>query len=1141
MKKNECIFRELKIPGLEKVLRIMKLTTFLILLSVITVFAGNSYSQSKSLSLEMKNSTVKEVLRNIEEQSEFVFMYSEKIVDVNRKVSVNIKNQKIDVLLDKLFAGTGVNYEVKDRFVLLTRAQGLVNQQAGTVAGRVTDSSGEPLPGVTVIIKGTTQGTITDFDGNYTISNVPAAGTLVFSFVGMRSEEIAVGNQSTINLVMEEDAIGIEEVVAIGYGSVSRKDVTGSVASVKAEDIANIPVPDIDQALSGQIAGLNVVQRSAGPGRLSSVTIRGMGSISAGVSPLYVVDGFPTDQANANAINPADIASIDVLKDASATSIYGSRGANGVIIITTKRGVPGKARIRVNVSSGFADANENDFYDMLDGSQYIDSYLEYRTPLANALPTVYPIPDAITNYDGTNTDWQSELYQTALYNDVSLAVEGGNEKVTYLFSGGYLNQEGIVLNTGYERYTSRMNLEYRQEKITLGSNVSTNFTKTKEDPIGDQMISPTSNAVYMPPIVPLYNEDGTYGNIQDIPGLLLHNAFLPSNPVQLANEVEKGVQNLFSTVNMFGELEIINGLFLKSSIGTNFSHSELNQFIPNTIPSQRGITSSTNTQTKNLSWINENTVTFKRDIDRHSFTILGGFTVQKYNSYYSTIYSTDYAINTIHTLNAAGEEPNTFNFSTTKTAYALASWFGRLNYNFNDRYLLTGTVRRDGSSRFGSENRYGVFPSFALAWRLSNESFMNNLSFIDDAKMRFSFGSTGNYSIPNFRWMTTMTTTSGASFGLGSGNSQLGVGNISFGDAGLTWEKSEQLNIGFDLMALNQRIYLVFDYYNNTTSDLLLNKNVPATTGTTSILTNIGSVRNKGVELTLNAQIINNRNFRWSVGGNINFNDIEVLELGPSGKLIGDLNTMVTEVGGEIDQIQGLEWEGRLVTQEDIDGGYVGPLGITVVGDAKYKDQDGDNKISFYDGPDAILFDTNVPDYTYAFNTNFGYRNWDLSIMFQGQEGSYVLDLMDQLSGGATLGLNYEEHYYLNRYRSPENPGDGKTPIEGGVGTAFPSSYMLNPTSYLRLRNVTLSYNFTDLAFLGKMGVSYLRVYATGENLLTFTDYHGGNPNATRRSGTRLSDDGITLGNPTGRATSITSEPSTPLPQTFTFGLNVTF
>lgn len=988
------------------------------------------------------------------------------------------------------------------------------------------------VPGVTVQQKGGNISTQTDLDGRFTIT-VPGDAVIELTHIAYERAEVRINGRNSLNIQLTPLSGQLSDVVVIGYGSQRRKDVIGAVSSISGQKITERPVSTFDQALQGLAPGLQIAQRNSSPGELSTINLRGIGSLSAGFEPLFVVDGFPTDQRNATAINPSDIQSIDILKDAASTAIYGSRGANGVIIITTKTG-KGKAQLNVNVSGGVANVNKRELYDAAGAAEYVQYYKEYFTNLGQA------VPNAIANWDGTDVDWQDLVYKSGAFQNYSVSVNGGTDKVSYLLSGNYNNQGGTILGENFERYSARIKVDYKPSNfITLGLNLAPNFELTRRSsPRESDFASVQSTAALFPPIIPVRNADGSYATFHDVlPGIFAN----IGNPLEIVESWREKNNRFLSIFNMYAQVRILDGLHFRTSVGAGIGYTNSKTFYQAPKgPARIGFPATTTlnlNNSQNINWLIENTLNYKKTFKEiHSFDVVAGYTSQKVINE-----SLNGATNTFE---ISGPETIGFGSSVNRTANngaggnTLISYLGRLNYSFRDKYFITGSIRTDGSSRFGVSNRYQTFGSVGLGWRITEESFMQDVGFINNAKIRASYGTSGSNDISDFTHRASLRPVN-HSF---NGTQVIGVRNQDPGNTALSWETSRQMNVGLDMDIINSRFNIIFDLYQNTTEDLLLQENVVLISGFPGVLTNIGKVRNRGFELTFNARLVESENFSWSFGGNVTHNKQKILELGKNqNELFNFFGALRSRIGYELQQINGVRAIGVVRA-----GAIPAAQPNAQPGDIIFEDVNGDKIISNFLGDDGqLLGDPNL-DWVFGLNTNLRYKNFNLSVLANGQNGGSTFDFYLIQIANATNAVNFSQQFwYDGRYVSESQPGDGHTPRAGAMNTSadgagFVSSIGVQKTDFLRIRNITLSYDI-PAAFSKKYFMTNASAYLSVENLYTFTNYIGGNPYSQRPSaggpgligGSRIGGD--------GRELSLNSVGSAPLPKVITLGLNLTF
>jgi TonB-dependent starch-binding outer membrane protein SusC len=1084
-----------------KFFKIMRNTLFLLLVNVFHIFANDAYSQNTKISLDFKDVTVKEVLSQIESKSEFFFLYNTSLVDVNKTTDIRVNNQKIDVILDKIFEGTDINYMVFNRQIILSPREYLNNSQAAqpqAITGKVTDTDGNPVIGATVYIKNTSQGAITDAEGNFRINVSDRNAILVVSYIGMKTMEISLEGRENIQVVMESDYIGIEEVVAIGYGTIKKSDVTGSLSSVKVDELQQGVASSIDQLLLGKSAGVNVIQNSGEPGGGISINIRGASSINAGNSPLYVIDGLPIDNSRAigsanlssfnnnrsprnplSSINPSDIESIEILKDASATAIYGSRGANGVILITTKSGQ--NEKMKISYQGYFGVQNRANKLELLNAQ-------EYKSVL-NAIIDAGGESEAsrvgeIAN-DGKGTDWQDEINNpNALVQDHQISFSGGTQKTTYYISMNYMNQEGIMKNTDFSRYGTRINLKSDlTDKFSIGFNASGTFTEDKFIANGfgiNEWAGPLYSAYNFDPTLSVFDDEGNYS---------LSPLLTVDNPVALSEGMESNANTNRMMASFYGEYKLTNALSAKINLGTDFVNESRKSFISSLTKTGRengGIAANQNVEKSN--YLVEGTLNYNKSFGIHSLNALVGATYQKFSNNGLNNQASDFPNESLGANNLGIGNQQTFDIGNYLTGNRLASYIGRVNYSLYDKYLLTATIRADGSSRFGENNKFGFFPSAAIAWKISDEDFLQDVDFINSLKLRASWGQTGNQEIGNYPALSTF---SGGAVSIWDGSPVTGTAPSRIPNPDLKWETTEQINIGLDFGILNNRISGGLDYFQKQTIDMLLDLPVPQSTGFTSILSNVGEIDNKGFELFINSVNLTSKDFSWRTDLTFSAMKNEVKDLGGISEIIvGAGYTHVTQVaiikpGVPLNSYYGWEVDGIWQQGDD----FSGFSEDYQPGDMKYVDQD-DNGI--IDDKDRVVLGNSFPDFQWSMGNSFTYKNFNLYVFIEGVEG------VDMLNGNLIdnyFPINFRRNKfsepYLNRW-TPENPTNKYPsfvdPLKFGRRVA--NTQTLLDASYVRLKTVRLSYTLPKII----QSVQSVQVYVTGENLLTFTDYIGLDP-----------------------------------------------
>jgi len=1063
----------------------MKLTMVLFFLAITRLMASEAYSQTARVTLQLKDATVKEVLSKIEDNSEFFFLYNGKLVDANRKVSVDASDEKISEILRDLFRETDVCWTVVDRQIVLTdKAHQNSFIQSGSpqqqkITGTITDKNGDPIIGANVVVTGTTIGTVTDISGKYIIDVPQGAKSLTFTFIGMEPQEIKIGTSNQINVTLVEAAVGLDEVIVVGYGTQKKSDITGSVASVSKTRLAQLPVISVMQAIEGSVAGVNVTQTSSVPGSSPQTLIRGVNSINASTSPFIVLDGMPFS-GGMNDINMNDIASVEILKDASAVAIYGTRGSNGVILITTKRGGTGKPSIRYSVYTGID--NFAHILEPMSGPDYVTKYAEYMKQAG--LTPAYPVPNLneLAYYnEGKTTDWIKETTQRGLIQDHTLSISGGAKDIKYYISGEFLKQQGIIKGYQYNRANIRSNLDVNITSF-LSAGTSLFFNNNNMDGGRANLLMATA----MSPYAPVYDANGSYQIYPMAPELLY------TNPL-LGLTTDRIDRNRNINGNVYAELTpgFVKGLKYRVNASITSLPGNDASYTGRLANDLIGSASASNWETKN--WTVENILSYFRDINKHHIDFTGLYSAQS-TSYFSTSTgSTGFINDQLSYSNlGAGATPFAGSYQWRST---MLSQMARVNYSYNNRYLLTLTARRDGYSAFGENKlKYGIFPSFALGWNINKENFMQNITSINTLKLRFSYGKSGNYDIG----VNQTETTAGSVRVPISGVSTIGVLAGVLGNGNLHWESTKSMNLGLDLSALKNRLNVNLDLYNNRSYDLLLRRNIPQVSGYSSILDNLGLMENKGLELTLNTVNVSVGDFKWETNINFATNRNKLLDI------YGDKKDDIANgwfIGKPLYSIYDYEKVG--VWQVGEDRSNWDPTAQD--GDLKFKDQltvdtNGDGKPDKGDGQindkDKKVLGTMLPKWTGGMTNTFHYKNLHLSVFIQTFQGALKND----------VDLNYADEI-----------GRRNTPADVGYWTAEnknndrPSLTYFNTKnygypkddSYTRIKDVTLSYTFPK-ELLQKIKLEGLTIYASGRNLYTFTKWIGWDPEnnyATRVSG----------------------------------------
>ncbi|WP_172594540.1 SusC/RagA family TonB-linked outer membrane protein [Mariniphaga sediminis] len=990
------------------------------------------------------------------------------------------------------------------------------------VTGVVTEENGTPLPGVSIIQKGTTNGTVTDADGKYTVE-APQGSTLVFSFIGFTTKEVTV-NTEVINVVLEESVVNLDEVVAIGYGKLKSSQVSSSISKVSSEDITERAVARIDQAIQGKIAGVQVQEVSGSPGASLNVKVRGVGSINYSSNPLYVVDGFPIS-GDLNSINPGDIESIEVLKDAASAAIYGSRGSNGVILITTKGGTAGKNTIEIDAFYGLQERFSK--IDVLNRDEYIEYAIEERINSYAYSGSDLSVPEserhnykyAIDPLWRTNpesfpdNDWQDLIDRVAPVQSYSLSASGGNDKTRYFIASNFYDQNGIILNSFYKRYTARANVQTQlKDWVAMGMNLSVANSR-RNDPDTDTNGGPISRSILMAPIVGVDQQTVAGGNYY-------YHAHFYLNPIAMAEEIVNETKRNDVMSNFYAEFIPVKNLVFKASVGANINSDKNQYFKPNNINRGNGSFGSvTNRLIQN--YLSENTVTYDLSRDNWTLNLLGGFTYQEENYEYSYLKKSGFPDEEIQTLNAGTQLDSG---TSTESKWSLISYLARANFSYRNKYVATASIRRDGCSRFGKDNRWGIFPSASLGWILSEESFMQSIKKeVSNLKLRASFGTVGNNNIGNYSAIALL---SSANYIVGD-MKEGGYQPASFGNKDLGWEMVSTADVGLDMGFLNNRINLTLDYYVANTRDLLLNVPVPQITGFNSALQNIGKVQNKGYEVELLTKNVVGT-FKWTTAFNISHNKNEVKELGPDGSPIitniyQEVKT-ITQIGGEIGEYYLYETDGIFKDQADVDAN--GALAYRnkkpQPGDLKYKDQTNDGEIT---EEDKIPMGNNQPDFIWGLTNTFSYKGIGLSIFMDGQTGNYLLNVAKGQNSQSRANVRGE---WRDRWRSAENPGNGKVPRAVTTDNlTTPSDWFLEDASFWRIRNINLSYQVPQKVVNKLKGIGALKIYGSVENVYMYDHYNHMSQTATFSNSNTLQGMDFDSGYPLAR--------------TYRIGLNLKF
>jgi TonB-linked SusC/RagA family outer membrane protein len=1143
---------------------------FLLLFFFCAGFASPIEAQkllNKKVNIVVQNAELRSVIETLQKQTGIKFVYSPNSINDTYKVSYTGREKTLGKFFEEFLPVYGIAYKIvgvnKVLFYAIPSARSMTTTSTAAadtalseaavpdivITGSVKGENGILLEGVSVAIKGSSISTITDKNGRYSIKVANNKAVLVFSYIGYNSVERTVGNAKLVDVAMREGASELNEVIVLGYGEVKRRDLTGAVGKVQMEDMSKAPVKSFDDALAGRIAGVQVSANDGQPGSVNNIVIRGAGSITQDNSPLYVVDGFPLEDANNNSINPADIESIEILKDASATAIYGARGANGVILITTKRGKQGPTIISYNNYFGLQQVRKK--MEMMSPYEFIRYQFEIDSVVTRT--TYFTDGKTLESYrNAPALDLQDQLYRNAFVQSHDLSVRGGNEKTKFAISGNIINQDGIIINSGFKRYQTRVALDHTAtKKLKIGTNLNASYSQyygsLLSQPSPTQTVS--TNLLYG-----VWGYRPVTGDDINLDELLYDPTIDPAltsdyrvNPVISArNELRRNTAYTL-VANAYADYTVLPGLTLKITGG--ITYNQLRNDIYNNSKTQSGNPRNSNGVNGSIfynpssTWLNENTLTYRKTFNKvHRLTVLGGFTMQGNTSGRHGFQSVK-ALNESLGLDGLDESASQAAVSSS-SRWGMASFLGRVNYDFKSRYLFTASFRADGSSKFLKGNQWGYFPSAAFAWRISGEEFMKKLSFISDAKLRLSYGRTGNNRVSDFAYLSQLNFPNGANYSMNNSVPFKGTSISNFGNPYLKWETTDQVNIGTDLSLFHERLDITVDVYRKTTRDLLLNAELPYSTGLNKAYKNIGSMQNEGIELTVNTVNVRSKSFSWTSSFNIAFNKSKVVELTENQDALqtavsfdlayNSLSPYIAVKGQPVAQMYGAIWDG-IYQESDFEktpaGTYLlkdlittngNPRTNIKPGDIKYKDLNGDRVV---DEKDFTVIGRGLPVHVGGFSNNFTYKGFDLNVFFQWSYGNNLINANRLIFDGNSKFTRYLNQFanYANRW-TPENKSN-TTFRTHGEGPRYYSNRVVEDGSFLRLKTVSLGYNF-DSKLLGKIGLRTLRLYASAQNLYTWSNYSGSDPEVSARHST------LTPG---------FDFSAYPIPRTIVFGLNTSF
>ena len=1066
-------------------------------------------AQDELITLNCNNESYAQVFKAIEKQCSYTFLVNEAELNTVQTISVSVKNMPLSSVLKQILSPHGLNYTIQGNHIIIKQKS---KPKAQIIKGRIVDAQANPLTGVTVLIKGSTHGTTTDANGEYQIEAL-STDVIVFSYIGFKTYETVVMNRTRIDVRMDEDSQTLSDVIVIGYGSVKKSDLTGAVASIKASSFESRPTATVDGLLQGKVAGLQVTQSSGEPGASLQIRLRGVSSRQGSNSPLYVVDGFPYGDAGAlKQVNVNDIASIEVLKDASAASIYGSRGANGVIMITTKSGMIDKRPvISISTNTGVQWVNTSNFaiikdpftYAMLsDEARINDTRIGVPKYIGAYDDSGFYFPSLVELQTGSwdkTTDWEEEVLKAAVIQNYNISVAGGGKNNAYMLSGSYFNQDGTLIGSSYESFSTRFKFDQKiGNNLKLGTNLSFSYVNRRVSNI-------SYSALFRNPVFPVYNDDGSY--YKEDPTDM-------TNPVMLANEVKNHSDGYDLYTMVYADWTICKGLTLRAQSGLKLGVSVADKYYPRTTTEgdiHKGRASLENYLGTVM--LNEVYATYKQVFaEKHDFSAMFGYTSEITRNQGSGLTAVGFANDNLTNENLAMGDPEKNLLSNYKQSETLSSFISRINYTYDNRYLITFTGRFDGSSKFGKNNRYGFFPSVAVGWKISEEAFVkDNVNWLDELKLRGSYGTTGNQAISVYGTKDKIGGELNDKYYVGN-TLVSGLGLIQMGNNGLKWETTRQANVGLDIGVLRNALTLSVDLYDKTTTELLRQRNLPLSGGignhhngkVGTVWINSGELNNRGVEFTFNARPFSRQDFTWNINATASHNKTIVRDIGEEGESMGLLRSrgMFTDGGvywrnGQpMDIIVGYMVDGIIQTGELLD--YLSGEDA-LAGEFKYRNIDGDSTLS--EG-DMQILGCAQPKWIVGFGTTLTYKGFDLDIQFNGVLGNDIIS-----------EKRFSNARQINRW-TPDNPTQKYPSLRGGRNVRL-SNWWIEDGSYVRISNITFGYTFQ----VGQLKhIKKLRIFANCANPYVFTKFSGVDPEVS------IFDGG-----------------TYPKPSTFSFGINLDF
>lgn len=1040
-----------------------------ILLGILTPAAA--YAQKVNLS--EKTQSVKQYMDEIEKQTGFLFFYSNIPIDLNRSVNLSGSNDELHNALKKLFAGTGVGYKVVDKTIVLTMngastANDQTTQQNKKVTGKVTDAQGEFITGATIKLQGSNRGTVTDGNGRFSL-DAPAGSYIEVSFIGYHTQRVKVSG-GTMEIILKEDNELLDEVVVIGYGTMKRRDLTGSVSSVSADEMKAYPVSNPLMGLQGRVPGAVVTNNTGDPKGDLSIRIRGTNSIKGSNDPLYIVDGMP---ANISSISSQDIKSVEILKDASATAIYGSRGANGVILITTNSGQEGT---HVTYNATYSVQKMLSKMDVTDGAQYAAIANEIRV---NDGGKPYFTDEEVKAF-GKGFDWQDAIFRSAPMHTHNLSISSGNSRTKILISGSAMLRDGIIKDTGYKKLNLRSNINHDINEhfhVDLIMSYARTKNRTNLSQTGGNRGNSLLSAVYFTPsILTPYNEDGTYCDIATSYPFVSSNL---RNPIVLVNETDGETNANLTNINGAITYKPFKGFSIKSSFGLENNDYRTDNYI--TSKYMWGTNSASVSSTTQSTLINENIASFEHTFNgSHNVNVMGGFTYQKYKSRYMSLSGSGFISDAPGT-NQISAASNFGTPSTSFTEWVLMSGLGRLNYSYKSRYMATFSIRADGSSRYSEGSKWGYFPSAALAWRISDEPFMKRIGQISNLKLRVGYGETGSTAINPYATLNMLS----------QGKQPIGDGVETYYTASTTlpsdlkWETTAQWNVGVDLALFDNRLRITADYYDKTTRNLLNSVSLPSSTGYSTTIKNIGKMSNRGFEFIVDGDIVRNSQLLWSANANIAFNKNKVISI-YDGQDIYSGNPGLAYMEDKISLIREGEPMGVFFTYKED--------GYDEKGNIKYVDVDGDGNYTIDDK--SITGDPH-PDFTFGFGTSLSWKNFDFSVFFQGSYGNDLFNITEFQNLDYVTPMNYNKEVFYSHWSASNTEAqnaEAKYPRLTSKQNLKISDRFVEDGSYLRMKDISLGYNLPVKSIGIDKWVRSLKVYVSAQNLLTLTNYSGQDP-----------------------------------------------